>query len=175
MGMHRIMLFCCCAVGLCAQDEVDRVVREVLAQTGVPSVSIAVVRDGKVSYVKAYGDARLAPRVAAAPAMRYKIASNSKQFAASAILLLAEEGKLSLDDTVSRWLPGLTRAGDVTVRQLLSHTSGYQDYYAIDYLTPLLARPVTPAGILNMWAKKPLDFEPGTKYQYSNTNFTIAA
>ena len=62
--------------------------------------------------------------------MRYSIGSISKQFTAAAILLLAEEGKLSLDDSVARWLPDLTRASDVTIRQLLSMTSGYQDLLA---------------------------------------------
>ena len=62
------------------------------------------------------------------PEMRYKIGSVSKQFMAMAILLLVQDGKLSLDDPVGRYLPSLTRANDITIRQLLSHTSGYQDY-----------------------------------------------
>ena len=68
--------------------------------------------------------------------MRYSIGSISKQFTAAAMLLLAEEGKLSLDDRSSRCLPGLTRANEVTVRQLLSQTSGYQDYWPQDYVMP---------------------------------------
>src|SRR5262249_15922024 len=65
---------------------VDRVVAEVLASTGSPSASIAIVRDGKIAYVKAYGDAKVSPRVPAAPEMRYSIGSNSKQFTATGIL-----------------------------------------------------------------------------------------
>jgi CubicO group peptidase (beta-lactamase class C family) len=106
--------------------------------------------------------------------MRYSIGSNSKQFTATGILMLAEEGKLSLDDPVSRFVPDLTRAGDVRVRQLLSHTSGYQDYWPQDFVPPFMTQPVTAADILNRWAKKPLDFEPGTQYQYSNTGYVIA-
>ena len=68
--------------------------------------------------------------------MRYSIGSISKQFTAAAILLLAEERKLSLDDPVGRWLPDLTRANDVTVRQVLSMTSGYQDFWPQDYVMP---------------------------------------
>jgi D-alanyl-D-alanine carboxypeptidase len=156
------------------ESAIDDVVRKALAEQGAPSASVAVVKDGKVAYVHAYGDARLHPRMAAGPGMRYKIASNSKQITSAAILLLAEDGKLSLDDRVSRFLPTLTRAGDVTIRQLLSHTSGYQDYYPLDYVTPIMARPIKPDGILDLYARKPLDFEPGTKWQYSNTNYTIA-
>lgn len=168
--------------------EVDRAAAEILAATGTPSASIAVVQDGKLAYVQAYGDARLpseppspgaaavppSPRVAARPEMRYSIGSISKQFTATGILLLAEEGKLSLDDPVSRFLPDLTRAGEVRIRQLLSHTSGYQDYWPQDYVPPFMTQPVTARQILDRWAQKPLDFEPGTQYQYSNTGYVIA-
>ena len=156
------------------QTAIDQAAVKVLAETGSTSASIAVVKDGKVAYVQAYGDARLDPRVPASPGMRYKIGSNTKQFIAAAILLLGEQGKLSLDDRVSRFIPGLTQGNDVAIRQLLSHTSGYQDYYPLDYVAPFMTRPTTFQGILDNWAKKALDFEPGTQWQYSNTNYTIA-
>ena len=153
---------------------IDKIVEDRLAKTGVPSVSVAVVREGQVAYLKAYGAARVEPRVAATADMRYSIGSISKQFTAAAVLLLAEQGKLSLEDKVAKFLPGLTRADEVTIRQLLSHTSGYQDYWPQDYVMPEMLRPVTPQQILERWARKPLDFDPGTKWQYSNTNFVIA-
>ena len=77
---------------------IDAVAAKVLAETGVPSASVAVVKDGGIVYVKAYGDARLAPRMPASPTMRYSIGSISKQFTATAIVLVAEEKRLSLDD-----------------------------------------------------------------------------
>src|ERR1700742_127341 len=88
-----------------AQASIDKAANEILTQSGAPSASIAVVKDGRIVYTHAYGSARLEPRVAATPAMRYSIGSISKQFTATAVLLLAEEGKLSLDDKVVRWLP----------------------------------------------------------------------
>ena len=153
---------------------VDRIVQQALASTGVPSASLAIVRDDKIIYAHAYGDARLDPRVPARPEMRYSIGSISKQFTATAILMLAEQGKLSLDDPVSRFLPELTRANQVTIRELLSHTSGYQDYWPQDYVMPMMLEPTTAQKILDGWARKPLDFDPGTKWQYSNTNYVIA-
>ena len=156
------------------RGRIDSVAREVLASTGAPSASIAIVKDGKIAYVQAYGDARLSPRTPARPEMRYSVGSISKQFTATGILMLAEEGKLSLDDPVARFLPELTRAGDVKIRQLLSHTSGYQDYWPQDYVPPFMKGEVTARDILDRWAKKPLDFEPGTQYQYSNTGYVIA-
>jgi CubicO group peptidase (beta-lactamase class C family) len=155
-------------------EKIDKVANDTLAKTGVPSASIAIVKDGQVVYVKAYGDARLEPKTPAAPQMRYSIGSISKQFTAAAILLLQEQSKLSLDDKVAKFIPNLTRANEVTIRQLLSHTSGYQDYWPQDYVMPMMLQPVTAQKILDLWARKPLDFDPGTKWQYSNTNYVIA-
>lgn len=156
------------------QAKVDAVAEQVLEQTGVPSVSVGIVKDGKIAYMKAYGKAELDPPVAADPRMRYSIGSISKQFTASAILMLRQQGKLSLDDTVSKWLPSLTRSNEVTLREILSHTSGYQDYYAEDYTMPPMLKPTTADAILHTWGEKPLDFDPGTQWQYSNTNYVIA-
>src|SRR5271154_3063787 len=113
---------------------IDTLVAKALSDTGTPAVSIAIVKDGKVAFARAYGDARLNPKTAATADMRFSIGSVSKQFMAASLLLAQESGKLSLDDRVGKFLPGLTRANDITVRQLLSHTSGYQDYYPQDYV-----------------------------------------
>lgn len=156
------------------QQKIDKVAMDALAKTGVPSASVAVVKDGQIAYLRAYGNARLDPATPAKHEMRYSIGSISKQFTAAAILLLQEQGKLSLDDKVGKFIPGLTRANEVSIRQILSHTSGYQDYWPQDYVMPLMLQPVTTKKILDTWARKPLDFEPGTKWQYSNTNFVIA-
>ena len=88
--------------------------------------------------------------------------------------LLQEDGKLSLDDAVGKYIPNLTRANEVTIRQLLSHTSGYQDYWPQDYVPPFMLQAITSEKILDLWARKPLDFDPGTRWQYSNTNYVIA-
>ncbi len=160
------------------RSRVDRIAAQVLEETGVPSASVAIVKGGKLVYTHAYGSARLAtetsPAAPATPEMRYSIGSISKQFTAAAILMLQEDGKLSLDDPVGKYVPGLTRGNEITIRQILSHTSGYQDYWPEDYvMTPMLA-PESAQQILDTWARKPLDFEPGTQWQYSNTNYVIA-
>ena len=156
------------------REKVDGVVRQALTTTGVPSASIAIVQDGAIAYLQAYGAGRIDPHTPAQPSMRYSIGSISKQFTAAAVLLLAEQGKLSLDDPVSRFVPNLTRGNEVTIRELLSHTSGYQDYWPQDYVPPFMLQSITADKILNLWARKPLDFDPGTEWQYSNTNFVIA-
>jgi D-alanyl-D-alanine carboxypeptidase len=156
------------------RGKIDAVASKVLADTGVPSASIAIVQEGQIVYTQAYGKARLEPPTPAAPQMRYSIGSISKQFTAASILLLEQQGKLSIDDPVSKYIPGLTQGDEVTIRMLLSHTSGYQDYWPEDYLMPPMREATTAQRILDTWAKKPLDFAPGTKWQYSNTNFVIA-
>jgi CubicO group peptidase (beta-lactamase class C family) len=165
------------SVDLIAPDmktKMDAAAEEVLAETGVPSASIAVVEHGAIVYTHAYGKAKLHPPVPATSAMRYSIGSISKQFTAAAVLLLEQQGKLSVNDPVSKYLPDLTRANEVTIRMLLSHTSGYQDFWPEDYLMPPMREATTAQHILDVWGKKPLDFDPGTKWQYSNTNYVIA-
>jgi CubicO group peptidase (beta-lactamase class C family) len=154
---------------------IDSAALAVLAGTGAPSASIAVVRGAALVYENVYGDARLESGAQASPAMRYAIGSVSKQFTAAAILMLAEEGKLSLDDKVSKWHEHLTRGSEISLRQLLSMTAGYQDYWPQDYVMPPMQRPTSTHAILHGWAGKPLDYEPGSKWQYSNTNYVMLA
>ena len=151
---------------------IDQLITKTLADTGVPSAEIAIVRDGRLVLDKAYGKAN--EGVPARPDLPYQIASNSKQFTAMAILLLRDEGKLGLDDPVSKYIPGVTEGDRITIRELLSHTSGLQDFWPQDYMFTDMTVPTTPQHILDKWAKKPLDFAPGTRWQYSNTGYVVA-
>ena len=154
--------------------DLDQAITSALATSGAPSVSVAVVRDKSIAYAKAFGKADIASDRPANAQTRYAVGSISKQFTASAILLMQEQGKLSLDDKVAKYFPDLTRANEVTIRELLSHTSGYEDYAPQDYIIPEWTKPITPREIMDRWAKKPLNFDPGTKWEYSNTNYVIA-
>src|ERR1700680_1700574 len=141
-GVLGLVCVLAAAVPMMAQDTlpsaaasgIDAAAADVLKATGVPSASVAVVQSGKVAYVKAYGMARLEPAMAAEPGMQYSVGSVSKQFTAALVLLLAQDGKLKLDDPVGKYLPGLTRANEVTIRHVLSMTSGYQDFWPEDYV-----------------------------------------
>lgn len=173
------IFFLLCLVPAAAQPgdlekRLDETISAALKKTGAPSVSVAVVRDGKLFYAKAFGSSDLASHRTADATTRYAVGSISKEFTAAALLLLQEQGKLSLDDRVSKYFPELTRAGEITIRQLLSHTSGYEDFAPQDYIIPEWTRPTTPRAVLDRWAKKPLNFDPGTRWQYSNTNYVLA-
>ena len=157
-----------------AKAKIDHAVVTILTQSETPSASIAVVKDGEIAYIQAYGLARLTPPVRATPATRYQIASVSKEIVAAAALILQQDGKLSLDDKVSKWLPNLMAADQITLRQCLTHTAGYVDYWPQDYQTDWMSPPTTTDAILTVWAKKPLEFKPGDDWQYSNTNYVVA-
>jgi D-alanyl-D-alanine carboxypeptidase len=154
--------------------QIDGIIAKALAGSKAPSISVAVVQHGKLIYAKAHGHASLSPSRDATTDTRYAVGSISKQFTAAAILLAAEQGKISLDDKVSKYFPNLTRADEVAIRELLSHTSGYEDYAPQDYIIPEWIRSIAPDRILDIWARKPLNFDPGTRWQYSNTNYVLA-
>lgn len=161
-----------------SQDElvkIEAAVTGILRTQDVPSAVVGIVRQGEVVYAKAFGDAQLTPRVPATTEMPYGIGSVSKQFTAAAVMVLVERGKLRLDDPVATWFPELKHAQQVTLRQLLNHVSGYSDYYTEDFLTPELAAATDPYALVKRWTDKPLDFQPGTKWQYSNTNYVLAS
>ena len=152
----------------------DVVIPRFLEATGTPSVSVAIRRDGATALTRAWGLARVEPRRPATPEMRYAIGSVTKQFCAAAILLLQEDGKLSLDDRVARHLPGVPHAEEVTIRHLLHHTAGYDDYWSQTYLPHYLLSPADVPRIIREWAGRPLTFTPGAESRYSNTNYVIA-
>ena len=153
--------------------QIDKIVTDALSDSGVPSASIAVVQGGHIVFTKAYG--KQSPGIPVARTdVPYQIASISKQFTAAAILLLEDQGKLSLADPIGKYVPGITDGDKITIRQILSHTSGLQDYWPQDYSFAAMNHAVTPQQIIDRWAKKPLDFAPGTKWQYSNTGYVVA-
>ena len=154
---------------------IDKSVEFNLRLRGVPSASLAVVRGDRIVYAKAYGRRSIFPERPADIGARYNIGSVSKQITATALLMLVDEGKLSLDDTIGRWMPELTEAKRITVRQILSHTAGYKSFFLAEVMPAEGARPTTPQAVADHWGRLPLDYPPGSDWQYSNTDYTIAA
>ena len=152
---------------------IDAYVGGVVRQKGLVGLSLAIVRDGQVVMAKGYGLRSLEDRQPVEPTTTFAVGSVTKQFACAAILLLAEDGKLSVDDKVAKFFPDLTRAGEITLRQLMNHTSGYPDYYPLDFVDRRLAKPVAVDAILREYAGGKLDFEPGSRWSYSNTGYLL--
>jgi CubicO group peptidase (beta-lactamase class C family) len=103
----------------------------------------------------------------------FGIGSVTKQFTSAAALLMVQDGKLSVRDKVSKYYPDLTRAGDITVLDLMNHVSGYADYYPLDFVDRRMQKPIAPDELLKLYAGGPLDFDPGTRWSYSNTGFVL--
>lgn len=139
----------------------------------VPGASLLVIKNGKVLLRRSYGMADLEHRVAATPATDYRLASVSKQFTAAAVLLLAEQGKVKLDDSIRHWLPTLPPFADrVSLRELLSHTGGLLDYE--DLIPAGRTRQLDDGDVLRMIsATTRTYFPPGTAYRYSNTGYVL--
>jgi len=159
-----------------APDTTARVDALMRAYSGaVPGAALLVLRDGAPLIRRAYGLADLEQRVAATPATNYRLASMTKQFTAAAVLALVDEGRLSLDDAVRRWLPSLPAAADaVTLRQLLTHTSGLLDYE--DLIPAETTQQVHDADVLRLLeSQNRTYFAPGTSYRYSNTGYALLA
>ena len=141
----------------------------------VPGAAVLVVRDGGVVFRRAYGCADLEQGVAATAATAFRLASMTKQFTAAAILLLAQDGRLSLEDPVRRWLPSLPAAAQaVTLRQMLTHTSGLLDY---EELIPVDAtQQVHDADVLRLLEGQDRTyFPPGSRYRYSDSGYALLA
>jgi CubicO group peptidase (beta-lactamase class C family) len=152
---------------------IDAYLEAQVAARGYVGLSVAIVRDGAVVLEKAYGRARLAPDAPATPETPFAVGSITKQFVSSIALQLISEHKLALDDKVARWFPDLTRAKDITVHDLLTHVSGYRDSYPLDYVDLEMQQAATPDEIISRYGKRPLDFEPRSRFSYTNTGYKI--
>ncbi len=153
--------------------ELDAVLPEAAEATGAPSMVVGVFQDGELVYDFAWGLADRDPAVAARADVAYEIGSLSKHFTAVALLQQVEAGAVSLDDRLDDHLANLPPAWRaVTLRQLLSHTSGVPDYEAAATYTVYEA-PATSAEILAIVADRPMDFAPGSAYSYSNTGYYL--
>lgn len=140
-----------------------------------PGASVLVLRDGVPLLRRAYGLADREQRIAATPATNYRLASITKQFTAAAILLLVEEGRMTLDDGLRRWLPSLPASADsITVRHLLTHSSGLIDYE--DVMSPDFVGQLHDADVLRLLESQAKTyFPPGTDYRYSNSGYALLA
>ncbi|WP_435011387.1 serine hydrolase domain-containing protein [Tundrisphaera lichenicola] len=154
-------------------EAIDAYVAGVVREKEITGLSLAIARDGKIVLAKGYGRRSIEDRAPVEPETSFAIGSVSKQFTCACILLLAQEGKLSVDDKVAKYFPGLTRAGEITLHQLMSHTSGYPDYYPLDFVDRRMSRPIGVDALIREYAGGKLDFPPGTRWSYSNTGFMI--
>jgi CubicO group peptidase (beta-lactamase class C family) len=144
-----------------------------------PGCALSVIRDHKIIYERGYGMADLDHNIPITPATVFHVASMSKQFTAASILLLAQQGKLSLDDPVRKYIPELPDFGTpITIRELLHHTSGLRDQWELLHLSGWRYSHdlITDADVLYVVShQRDLNFPPNTQFLYSNTGYTLLA
>lgn len=155
------------------EAEIDRLMRPY--DGDVPGAALLVLKDGRAVVRRGYGRSDLERQVEAGPATNYRLASVSKQFTAAAVLLLAQDGRLAIEDPVRKWLPSLPASADaITVRHLLTHTSGLLDYE--DLMATPYEGQISDAGVLALLAGQDrLYFPPGSTYRYSNSGYALLA
>lgn len=154
-------------------NQIDSIIRRNIADKHIIGVSVGIMQNGQVVFARGYGVANLASSTPVTPQTMFAIGSVTKQFTCSSMLMLQEKGKLSVDDPVSKYYPQLTRAKDITLKDLGGHLSGYRDYYPLDYVDREMARAEPADTIITRYATRPLDFEPRSRWSYSNTGFLI--
>lgn len=157
---------------------VDALVGAEMREQRIPGLALAVLRDGKVVRAQGYGMANVELGVAVKPETIFQTGSVGKQFTAAAVMMLVEEGKVGLDDKLSKYLDGTPQAWkDVTVRNLLTHTSGIADYTNHEYTKAggliNLRGDYTEEQLYQKLVQLPLNFETGTKWKYSNTGYVL--
>lgn len=152
-------------------DKVDEYIQAEVEKQRIPGLSIAVVKNGEVIKARGYGFANLELKVAATAETIYQSGSVGKQFTAAAVMLLVEEGKIGLDDRITKYFEGAPEAWkDITVRHLLTHTSGIKNYNPLDFNYRL---DYTENDLFKRAASFTLDFHPGEKWSYSNTGYVL--
>ena len=180
IGFAACMLSAC--LGLVAAEPparplepaaVEPLIAQHVKEHGLVGVSVAIMREGEIVFAKGYGLRALDPPQPVEAGTCFAVASVTKQFTCACVLSLEEEGKLSLADPVSKYFPHLARAADVTLLDLMQHTSGYPDYYPLDFLDRRMQRPIAFDQLLKQYACGKLDFEPGSRFSYSNTGYIV--
>jgi CubicO group peptidase (beta-lactamase class C family) len=153
-------------------DRVDDYIRSEMAKHGIPGVALKIIRDGKAIKTATYGLANLELKAPVIPETVFEIGSITKQFTAAGILLLVQDGKLSVDDKISRYLKDTPDSwANITVRHLLTHTSGIKNYTGLDGFQ--LTKHLTQAQFIKAIGAEPLDFAPGESWRYCNTGFNL--
>ncbi len=184
MTRSALTLVLCClaftafALAQTAPDKVDQYVEAEMARQRIPGLALGVYREGEIIKAQGYGLANVELKVAVKPETVFQSGSIGKQFAATAVMMLVEEGKIHLDDSIRKYFPDAPESWqNIKIRNLLSHTSGLADYASEDKTKPggpiNLRADYTENQLVKIIETFPHDFAPGKKWAYSNTNYLL--
>jgi D-alanyl-D-alanine carboxypeptidase len=156
------------------EHQVDDLGNNILQDDRSPGLAIGIVEDGRIVYARGFGYSDTAKHTRWSPATQTYVGSVSKQFTAAAILLLQQDGKLKIDDPVTRYIPELTIASGVTIRQLLDQTAGLPDLLAAEGSNPDLTKSIKPADLLASINKLQPVSPPGSEFRFNDLNYYLA-
>ncbi len=154
------------------EQKIDNIVKDVYKENE-PGMALLVSKNGKSIYRKAFGKANLELGVAMKPENIFELASITKQFTAVAILMLEEQGKLKVEDSITKYIPDYpTKGKKITIHHLLNHTSGIKSYTSMN-LAELARKDMTPTELIDYFKNEPMDFDPGEKFLYNNSGYIL--
>lgn len=154
-------------------SQLDGLLSNLFQDKDGPGGVFMVAKGGKSIYKKAFGNANLELGVHMTPENVFQIGSMTKQFTAIAILKLAEENKLNLNDSISKYIPDYPSGNKITIHQLLTHTSGIKDFTKMKTLQQVAQRDFSPKQMVDFFKNEPVDFAPGAKFEYNNSGYVI--
>jgi CubicO group peptidase (beta-lactamase class C family) len=152
---------------------IDKMMSDYNGKDSVPGIAVLVAKDGKILQEKGFGNADIEHHMKVAPDTKFRIGSISKQFTASAILRLQEQGKINVNDKLSKYFPDFPRGNEVSIYQLLTHTSGLYSYTDNDSFIDSVTKPVSDAALLNLIESGGFNFNPGEHLQYCNSGYVL--
>ncbi|MFD2562097.1 serine hydrolase [Aquimarina rubra] len=177
--IKTLLLFCICTLAFLTtkaqnlEKEIDEIVSSMYTLEE-PGISILVAKDGKPLYRKAFGKANLELDVPLKPENVFEIGSITKQFTAVAILMLQEQGKLQIEDEITKYIPDYpTNGKKITIHHLLNHTSGIKSYTGMDSFMKSARTDMTPTELIDVFKNEPMDFDPGEEFRYNNSGYIL--
>ncbi|MBL9190202.1 MAG: serine hydrolase [Opitutaceae bacterium] len=144
-----------------------------LTNDELPGMAVLVARDGKIVFQGGFGFADIANKTPVTPETKFRIGSITKQFTAAAILRLEAEGRLALTDRLEKFFPGFARGAEVTLHQLITHTSGLRSYTNKPEFLGRVAQPIAPDELIAWFRDDPADFAPGAGFAYNNSGYFL--
>ncbi|WP_106792291.1 serine hydrolase [Aquimarina sp. Aq78] len=177
LGITFLLLLLCIAIPLTSfsqsiEEKFDTLLQERYKPDG-PGATVLVAKQGKIIYHKAFGLANIELQVPMKPNNVFEIGSITKQFTSVAILMLMEQGKLTIQDEITKFIPDYpTHGKKITIHHLLNHTSGIKSYTSMN-LSEIAAKDMTPTELINYFKNEPMDFDPGEKWLYNNSGYII--
>ncbi len=176
-GIIFLLLLLCIAIPLTSfsqslEEKFDTLLQERYKPDG-SGATVLVAKQGKIIYHKAFGLANIELEVPMKPSNVFEIGSITKQFTSVAILMLMEQGKLTIEDEITKFIPDYpTHGKKITIHHLLNHTSGIKSYTSMN-LSEIAAKDMTPTELINYFKNEPMDFDPGEKWLYNNSGYII--